>query len=134
MIHVCRIQAGGSFTVSSYEPLDLFSQQPARMQAALQALLAVPQNNLQAWAHATVAGVEQLLTTVAGWGFEEPKAAFAEIVSAALLDSGVPAGSVSHARLDQPGLFQLCSSALVQLEVLHVHPSNSSKLVPTGAA
>ena len=43
---VLKLQQGAIDRVSAYDPLDLFSGDPERMQAALEALMDVPQNNL----------------------------------------------------------------------------------------
>ena len=60
--------SNGPFISSAYEPLQLFSQQPAEMHAALGALLRTPQNNLRVFRDGKVVPVACALDIVASWG------------------------------------------------------------------
>ena len=82
--------AAGPHEHSAYEPLQLFSQRPAAVQAALGALLRTPQNNLRAFQHGQAVPVGKLLKTVATWGLGDAGAVFQHIVALALLASGAP--------------------------------------------
>jgi hypothetical protein len=46
-----KLARGNVVVVSAYDPLDLFSGEPARMRRALAALAATPQNNWRVWRH-----------------------------------------------------------------------------------
>ena len=86
-MHMPLLQEPG-FKISHYNPCDLFSQQLPQMRAALLALLDGPQNNLQAFAGGAAVATERMLATVSSWGLGDARAAFSDIVSCVLLDSG----------------------------------------------
>lgn len=76
------------FQISHYNSCDLFLQQLPQMRAALLALLDSPQNNLQAFAGGAAVAPELMLAAISLWGLGDARAAFADIVSCVLLDSG----------------------------------------------
>ena len=84
------MQGPAGFGISRYDPCKLFSQQQPQMQAALQALLEEPQNNLQAFVGGAAVGVPEILAIMAAWSVGTPREVFAHVLSLVLLDSGQP--------------------------------------------
>ena len=61
-----KVAEGKLAAASSYDPLDLFSNQPQRMLAALRALFAHPQNNLRLFLDGAPVGLQEGLSKWAG--------------------------------------------------------------------